>query len=274
MTLKNILVHMDSGPRCTVRLDIAIQLAKRFDARLTGLFAQSESYGPSIVARRSSESLRNAADEAKALFLARSAEAGVAGQWWQLSYGEHGHVISETVICCRYADLAIFGQHDHSRPEYNKTPEDLVEQVMLNSGRPVLVIPYAGDYPDVGSQVFVAWNGSREAARALNDSLPFLHAAKAVTVLSIQQDSGGDQALTVPTVDILDHLAAHGIKATMDRCSITGTIMDTVLNRTFDDKGDLLVMGGYGNYGFPYFYRGGNTRHILRQMTLPVLFSH
>lgn len=272
MTMKHLLVHVDASERASARLAFAVALAQRFQARLTGLFAQKESYGPSLVARRASDRLLEAMDAARAGFEAATRDAGVTGQWWQVEHGEHTNVVTQTVICARYADLAILGQHD---PNASVVPEDMVEQVLLNSGRPVLVFPSIGRYGAPGRKTLIAWNGSREAARALNDAIPFMQGAEHVTVLAVHAGAEPPDAGNVPKVDITEHLRAHGIEAKFERLPLAEiAFADALLNRCYETDADLLVMGGHGQYGFPMLYRGSNTRHILRTMTLPTLLSH
>lgn len=272
MSIKHLLVHVDATERSTARLEFAVTLAKRFQARLTGLFAQKESWGPSIVARRASENLLKSMDETRVRFEEAVKAAGVQSQWWQVEHGEHTNVVTQTVICTRYADLVILGQHD---PEASVVPEDLVEQVLLNSGRPVLVFPHIGRFGAPGGKALVAWNGSREAARAVNDAIPFMQGAESVTVLAVHAGEMPPDAGKVPQVDIVAHLAAHGIEAKLERLPLSEiAFADAVLNRCYETDSNLLVMGGYGQYGFPMLYRGSNTRHILRTLTLPALLSH
>ena len=90
-------------------------------------------------------------EKAKALQLfLETGQAGVEAQWWPLEAGDYAQVVGGVAVCCRYADLAVFGQHD---PADARVPEDLVEQVLLGSGRPLLVVPWAGHFPDVGKRV-------------------------------------------------------------------------------------------------------------------------
>lgn len=272
MSMKHLLVQVDGTARAEARLEFAVALAARFQAKLTGLFAQKESFGPSIVARRASEALLNAMDEGRARFEAAVQAAGIQGEWWQVENGEHTNVVTQTVICARYADLAILGQHD---PDASVVPEDMVEQVLLNSGRPVLVFPHIGRFGQPGGKALIAWNGSREAARAVNDAIPFLHGAESVTVLAVHAGDLPHDPGKVPNVDIVAHLAAHGIAATLERLPLSEiAFADAVLNRCYETDSNLLVMGGYGQYGFPFLHRGSNTRHILRTLTLPALLSH
>ncbi len=272
MAMKHLLVHVDASERSVARLDFAVALAKRFQAKLTGLFAQKESFGPSIVARRASENLLKSMADTQARFEEATKAAGVQGEWWQVEHGEHTNVVTQTVICARYADLAILGQHD---PDASVVPEDVVEQVLLNSGRPVLVFPHIGRYGAPGGKTLIAWNGSREAARAVNDAIPLMQGAEEVTVLAVHAGELPPNAGKVPQVDIVAHLAAHGIEAKLERLPLSEiAFADAVLNRAYETDSNLLVMGGYGQYGFPHLLRGSNTRHVLRTLTLPALLSH
>jgi nucleotide-binding universal stress UspA family protein len=178
MAFKHLLVHVDTSRRGPERLDLAAVLAGRFGARLTGLSAEPSSFGSSLVGRRSREDLDRAAEQARAAFEARAGAAGVEAQWWPVASGDYAQVVGSTVVCCRYADLAVLGQHD---PEDARVPEELVEQVLLGSGRPLLVVPWAGRFPDAGRRAVVAWNGTAEVARALNDAIPCMRGAEAVT---------------------------------------------------------------------------------------------
>lgn len=271
--MKDILVQLDGGERAAQRLDLAIGLASSMGARLIGLFAQSETDAPSIVARRPSTHLQAAADHGEALFHSRVTAAGLPAKWWRLTHGESSHVISETVFCARYADLAVLGQW---QAETAKVPEELVEQVVLHSGRPVLIIPETGPITRLGERISIAWNGSREASRALHDAMPFLERAVEVNVLSIRDPAGAAQSRPEgePKVDIVDHLLCHGIKARSERLTSEEIgVMDALLSRAFDLGSDLLVMGSHSGLGLS-FLRGAGTRFMLRHQTLPMLMSN
>lgn len=270
--LKDILVHVDASERCRVRVEIAAGLARRHGARLTGVFGQIESDAPSLVARRASGRLHDSEEKAKAVFMDVVTTTGITHRWLPLPFGEYNYVVREMVICARYADLVILGQHD---PDGEiPLPPELPEEVMLNCGRPVLLIPYAGLFPVFGEHPVVAWNGEREAVRALNDSLPLLVDAKKVTVLVLHGRLQADPE-RVPHVDIADHLSCHGITVHPDNLVVSDSGgIDLILSRAADLGADLLVIGAHGNYGFPYIHRGGGTRQILREMPVPVLMSH
>ncbi len=272
MSLKHLLVHVDAGPRSAERVALAVTMARRFGARLTGLFAESRQLGASVVARRSPQNLAKAAADARAMFEQRAGAAGLASDFWQVAAGDYDEIVGWTVVSCRYADLAIFGQHDPDEEE--RVPADVIERVIFESGRPVLVVPSVGTYADVGRRVLVAWTGSRESARALNDALPLMEAAQEVRVISFQEASTGSGAAR-PPVNVVEHLRAHGISPTYEQVTVDEMgVLDPLLNRAADSGADLTVIGAYPPGGFPAMQRSRTTRDILRTMTTPVLLSH
>ena len=270
--MRDILVHLDGDANRQVRLSLALTLAERFKARLTGLFAQSETDAPSLVARRSSDHLSGVALEVEADFRARCHARGVEGRWWQLAHGEYGYVISETVFCSRFVDLVVMGQGEKRG---GAVPHDLVTQVLRNCGRPLLVVPRVGQFSDIDKRVVVAWNADREATRALHDALPFLKAAEEVTLLSARAPEVSTSSQPGPKANIVDHLATHGIAARWEVVpAIDIDVVDLLLSRSFDLGADMLVMGGLRQAGLAARLRNSVTRHVLENMTLPVLLSH
>lgn len=274
MAYKHILVHLDSSPHAEARIDAGITLAKTHGALLRGLFAQPDRQATSVIARRTSDHLAQAATRSEATFLAKTQEAGIPSEWHQLAHGEYNHVIRETIIWSRFADLTIFSQYDRDNAE-GAAPEELAEQVVLNAGRPVLVIPFAGHFPVIGKRVVVAWNAEREAARALGDAMPILQAASEVTVITVLTQATAGNPADTPRIGMLDHLRLHGITAEASNFAVNDIgAMDALLAQAIDRGADLLVMGAHGHYGFPYLHRGSGTRHVLRTAPMPVLLSH
>lgn len=271
MDLKDLLVHLDSGARAAERLALAVSLARRHGARLTGLFAESTALGGSLLGRRDREHVARAAAEARARFEAACAPRGVASRFWQVVADEDPAVVDGAVICCRRVDLAILGQQ---RGDPAPVPAGLVERVVAGAGRPVLVVPSIGSYPETGRRVLVAWTGSREAARALHDALPLLARAERVTVLSLRLPTTSAADSGLPPLDLVDHLKVHGVEAAHDHW-IVGDLaaVDAVLNRASDEGADLAILGAYGLLGHPLLGDRGTTRAILESMTTPVLLS-
>lgn len=264
--LRHILVHLDGGDATAARLSLAAALAAREGARLLGAFAE---HGFPHRAGLKPGWAEADHDRATAASRARFAEAtrGLADtDWRDLSATTPGAAADAVIAACRTADLAVIGQ---TGAKGGLAPPDLAELTVRNAGRPVLVVPYAGVPETLGARPVFAWNGSREAARALHDALPLLAPEARAVVITVRADAeaGAD-------ADVLAQLRRHGVSARGDVLRAGGVgLMDLLLNRIADLGGDLLAMGAYGHYGFPQLARGGGTRHVLAHMTVPVLFS-
>ena len=270
---KHLLVHVDSSDGAVGRLELAVTVARRFGSKLTGLFAETDSLGASVVARRSPQNVEKAKAKAKALFESVAVHTGIETEWWQVDRADYSQMIGWTVVSCRYVDLAIFGQHDPRRD--SALPEDLVEQVLFNCGRPVLVVPYFGRHEEIGKRIVVGWTGSREAARAVSDAMPLLEAAEEVRVLALQQRGAAVHTEGGPAVDIAAHLRTHGVDAQYERIFIENIgAVANVLNGAAESAADLVVIGGHEQNSLPLLQRGSTTRDLLRSMVVPVLLSY
>ncbi len=283
MQLKDILVHLDRSDRLGARLDLAIDLANRHDAHLTGihvldispgsLAAQVSGMGDAgamaVMLQRLMDEARQAAVPLEAQFVDRLRAEGKEGEWRLLEGSESDNVIDSA----RYADLTIVGQPNPEDRDGAATA--LIEQLLFDSGRPVLLVPYAGTFRTTGHNVLVGWNGSREAARAVGDAMPFLAEAKSVTVLSVTPGRGDGEEERVAAADLTLHLARHGITAVAAHTTADSISEgDALLNYASDSGCDLLVMGGYGHSRLREIVMGGVTRSLLRHMTIPILMSH
>jgi nucleotide-binding universal stress UspA family protein len=269
MPIKDILVHLDSGSRSAVRLGLAAALARRHGARLVGLFAQTaEPHRVGVVAVWPPEAYRRAADASRAAFLAATADVSGA-EWQDANRGSEAEVLRAVSESGRNYDLVVLGQ---AYEDERLVPDDLVEHSIQESGRPVLVVPFAGHVESLGQRPLFAWNGSRESARALNDALPLLAQDAAAMVLSIGSTTQPPEASSEA---ILAHLACHGVRASSERL-VAGDVglMDLVLNRAADHGSDLLVLGAFGSHGAALLGRGAGTRYLLRHMTVPILMAH
>jgi len=273
MSYKTILVHLDDRPRRAERLQLAFALAARFDAHLVALFALEAARLPSyalaeagdvvrkIESRHRSEAARAAENEF------RQAERRAAAKAeWRMSMDD---ALAAVRVSARYADLVIAGQPEPEEPLQKVFAGDL----LLSAGRPVLFVPYAGRFPDAGKRVLIAWNASREAARAVTDALPLLERAQSVEVVAFDPE-GGDHG-EIAGADIALYLARHGVKATAARQFAPDVeIGAQILSCAADVSADLIVMGGYGHSRLRELALGGATRSLLEAMTVPVLMAH
>lgn len=270
MSLSSIIVHLDSGPRTAIRLDICVRLAERHGARLIGVFARlAPPHRVGVVGRWPSAEYQ--ADAAASRMAFTAATAGLAAaEWIDLNRGAEPEVLGRFTLLARTADLVVLGQHDpeHAVP----VPVDLVEHVVTEAGRPVLVVPFAGDFPSLGQRPFLAWHDGAQAARAAHDGLALLPAGAAVRVVSVARD-GAPAPESVPY--LLAHLAARGFAAIAEHLVTDDAgLMDALLARVADHGADLMMMGAFSGQGLPFLGRGSGTRFILRHMTVPVLLSH
>jgi nucleotide-binding universal stress UspA family protein len=193
---------------------------------------------------------------------------GLQGEW-RLVEGSPATMVA---LHARYTDLTVVGQPNSYEPQDS---DAVTVTTVMTSGRPVLAIPFAGDFPTLGERVLVAWNASREAARAVNDALPLMAAAKQVTVLAINPQRGIGGLGDVPAADIALHLARHGIKAEAAH-TVAKDISDgeALLSYAADIGADLIVSGAYGHSRARELVFGGVTRTLIAEMTAPVLLSH
>lgn len=269
MTLTDILVHLDSSPRCAARVGLAVTLAARHGARLTGLFAEmSQAHRVGVVATWPSEDHVARSRAAEAAFAARAAPLGARVRFIDINRGGEHEILLRATDIARAFELVILGQTEES----GRVPTDLPEQIVLESGRPVLMVPNVGTFADVGRRPLFAWHRSRGAARALADALPLVQtAAAAIVVQATRPGDTGDEFSPL----IIDHLATHGISARHQTVAIGEIgLMDMLLNQAADHFADLLAIGAFDQTGFPMPGRGAGTRYVMRHMTLPVLFSH
>ena len=282
MALKDILVHLDTTPRCTTRLELAARLAVQHGAHLTGVHvidipSANYFYGaampfvpanPEEIVQRIRDEAAEAAKPLEAAFRDCLRRNSVPGEWRMVE----GAPPQTVALHARYADLTIVGQPNRDEPQ---DADAITVTTVMTSGRPVLAIPFAGDFPTFGERVLIAWNASREAARALNDALPLISAAKQVTVLAINPQRGVVGHGDVPAADIALHLARHGLKAEAAH-TVARDIADgeALLSYAADIGADLIVAGAYGHSRARELVFGGVTRTLIMEMTAPVLLSH
>ncbi len=278
MAIRDILIIVQNKETTPQQFAPAAALAKTAGARVTGLFATgypiSASYGDTsgwlTLIDSYMEAQRAEGTAAEAAFRALLGQHQLPGDW---IYRESAATETAGALAALF-DLVVLGQP-------NPDAEGLgdfglrASEVVLAAGRPVLMVPYAGEFPDIGKRVLVAWNASREAARALHDAMPVLEHAKAVTVLEAGAPAMLPGISRVAAADVAEMLTRRGIAATAETETSEGiAVDDLVLSRAGDLGADLLVMGAYGHSRLREYVLGGVSQGIFRHMTIPVLMSH
>jgi nucleotide-binding universal stress UspA family protein len=274
MSFKDILVHVDSTSASRLRLRMAMSLARRFDGRISGLHVIPEPhippyFKPSVVERIAkiyAENARVAAKAAEALFHEEIRDCAA----WSCFAGELAESIAERA---RFADLLILGQFDTENP-----PEIsaflLPAKVVFGTASPVLVVPGALTSGDIGKRVVAAWDGSREAARAIRDAMPLLKGAEQVLLLVVDPDRQGHLRDGPNATEFGTHLGQHGVRVAVEEVpSRSNSVSETLLAQAGEFGADLLVMGAYGHSPVWEFIVGGTTQDVLQSTGIPILMS-
>lgn len=281
MAYKTILVHLNDPRRAGPVIDAARRVGEQNEAHLIGIYAvPTITIGaPTRVGAGVIETLRHRFHEEAAGLRGKFEDAmrGCAVTTeWRMVEARAGLTDSGALVAdqARTVDLVIAAQTDPTWDDSRML--DFPDRIALESGRPTLIIPNAGRFPTLGTRVMVAWNGSREAVRAVFDALPLLTAAKSVTLLTITRGRIEAEDLdSVPAADIATALARHGVKCELQRSVAAGLeVEEELLSRAADASADLIVMGCYGHSRLRELVMGGASRGILAHMTAPVLMAH
>lgn len=269
------MIHLPTVDVIPRLMNVAVPIARDHSAHIVGLHLIPR-IPPDVVDPLGGEWLsmqmerdNQLAEEVGAAFNRAAAAETISNSWLQLDARD---VNATQLACrtCRNADLVVTAQASEELPSYYR-PEDLV----LGAGRPVLVVPTSGNYTDVGHTVLIAWNGSREAARAAFDALPLIQKGAKVHILCVEAGHNEPGKGLVPGDALARTLSRHGLDvenmtSRPDRTSVGGEI----LNRASDLGADLIVMGCYGHSRLRETVFGGATQSIMDQMTVPILMSH
>lgn len=281
MSYKDLLVVVDAEPDARQRVTLAASLAKRYGAHLTALYPKVVPgvagalgfFDPALldpVYRAAEERSGGGAEAARCHFENVVTRRGLSAEWRDVE----GDPTELTIQHGRYADLIVLGQVEPGNAEAMLTRPRLAD-VALVAGRPALAIPYTGHFEGVGNRVLVAWDGTREASRAVNDAMPLLTAASSVVVVTVDPDQTQAKRDGTPGTDIALHLARHGVRTETQRTFSAGVgIGETLLSRASDLEIDLMVMGAFAHSRAREFLLGGTTRTVLGSMTVPVFMAH
>lgn len=277
MSIRTILVDLDTTPANSARTAIAIALAQRFDAHLTGLAPVTTAALQNLQTAAAldgyvggiSATLLGRADDLAQDFRLKCDAAGITSCH---ALADHAAVADSLLRQTQCADLVVISQPDPSLPGYRQRLES-VEELLLACARPVLLIPYTHLDPLRVRRVLVTWDGSRESVRAMTDALPWLREAEHVTLVHWRQTP--DAVPPAPGLAAVQQwLARHDVRAEV-RDEITPlAVGEALLNAASDHAADLVVMGAYGHARWAERLFGGVSRTLLSSMTVPVLMSH
>ena len=275
--IKDAIVNLTVGASRDVAADYAISLAAAFGAHLSGIGFAYEVVVPGTVFGGVGADLIQAQREAS-LEATRTVVDSFEAAVRRIGVSAETHVLEASSVAAadtfgrlaRRFDLAVVAQ---AEPDGPPSRDLIIEAVLFESGRPVLIVPYIQKEGLKLDRVMVCWDGSRNAARAVGDAMPFLARAKAVEIVVVTGDAGKSDE--IPGADIAHHLARHRLQVELRRI-VAGDldVANTILSHAADAGTDFIVMGGYGHSRLREFVLGGATRGILQSMTVPTLMSH
>jgi len=282
MPYKTILAVLNSEDRAADLTKSALAVAKRFEAHLVGLHivpnafigatVPMEATGELIEAQR--QAYEAAANRIEATFKAVAGASGVPFEW-RKAEAQFDIPANVAMRHGRLADLVIVSQPERAINMIDGMA--MTEEIILGLGRPVLVVPNGPAVTSAAKRILLAWNGSKESARATFDALPFLKAADSVRILSAQPPKrrwgGGDDI--APATGLATALERHGVRCALaNATAAAGEIGNTLMAEAKASDCDMIVMGGYGHWRINEIVFGGATRAMLDQAGLPVLMSH
>ncbi|WP_332773842.1 universal stress protein [Phenylobacterium sp.] len=276
MTYRDILVEVDADPAAQDRCNQAARLAQAFGGHVTGVFLEPAFAMPRTAAggawippalltaalEAHGAAVKRAEQQARAWLAAAAQTAQVGCDWLRLKQD----LTRRFIDCARGADLVVVGPGRTSQRDFQVSPTELA----FGCGGPVLVLPDAAEPASVGRRVLVAWNGGREAARALRDAWPLISGADRVAV-----------AMVSPRLDRTDVSAMQqrferrGCKVEVFvETSEQASVSDTLRGQVNGWNADLLVMGLYGRTRLAERILGGVSRDFMNDPPTALLVSH
>ena len=280
MSVNTILVALNEVDRADQLIRVSSTLALRHDAHLIGMFVipAAEVY-PAVGMELSTQVYAghrqfylDHSKQVKARFEHALDANGLQGEW-RMTDIKSSLVADGVLHHAHQVGLIVVPQKQENSSAGIET--DFTERLIMESGRPVLIVPAFGEFEKIGKNVLVGWNGTKESARAVFDSLPLMVDAENITVSWVNAEDDLEDDEVLPGAELAATLARHGLPVTTQ--ALPGgdlPVAETLLNEASDSGADLLIMGAYGHSRIREFVFGGATRTILESMTVPVLMSH
>ncbi|TPK81717.1 universal stress protein [Mesorhizobium sp. B2-4-12] len=276
MRFKTMVAILQNEQDAERVLDCAIPLASRFESHLIGIHAEAlpvpytsaTGFPDTEFLQVSADMNRERANKLQAVFLRRIEDSGLSFEWRSLE-SFSGDSALTGISSVRAADLIIAAQR-----ETGGDPSADVDTLVYDAGRPVLVVPHAGPLVTTFKRVLLAWNGSKEAARAAFDALPFIIEAEKTDILVIDPPDTLDESPEAAGAEIASALSRHGATVSVSVLKSGGTSVDDMIqNRVAESGADLLVLGAYSHSWLRQLLFGGVTRTVLRTAQVAAFLS-
>ncbi|MBJ3763700.1 universal stress protein [Maribius pontilimi] len=278
MTIKTVLACLTDEQGADSLMKAAAALARRHTAHLIGLhtlealmvYPAIAMHVPQDVYRTYGESQLKKADALKAIFDRHThAEDFVAE--WRLLKSQTQTAAERIVESGRCADVVMMSSaaadSDHGAQMF------LVEQVIRDAGRPVIVVPQGFDGTTLGQSILIGWNATRESARAAHDALTLMREGDMAHILRVD-DTEYDAMRDATSTDLAAAFARYGIETTLIHVTWEDPSVADTLNRTAFEKGaDMISVGAFGHSRAYALVIGAATRKLLEHIDMPVMFS-
>jgi hypothetical protein len=254
----------------------ACKFADRFNGRVTAVYIRPDvaeiirwqGASPIDLATQMLADVDKQEQKAKDEFAALSKAYEIVKTWRTIPSSEEPH---RHMLCC---DLIFAAQPNKTHQQYPNN-QSFINRLILQTKRPVLMIPNGWDQDSFGLNVLLGWNSSAEAMRAASDALPLLELSSSVTVLDILIS----RLFTKESSSlyyIQDYLSNKKIKNQLliDNCAHNSEIPKQLIRRCKSEDIDLVVVGGYGHSRVKEVIMGGMTDYLIKHADVPVFFSH
>lgn len=275
MSYKTLLAVLQDEADAARVLDCVAPLAERFSAHVIGVhaeplpipYATPMGFPDADFMVASTETNKERSETVRQMFEGRMARSGLSAEWRALESFSGDSAIS-SLESARAVDLIVVQQRDPELPGAN------VDALLLQTGRPVLFVPYAMPVDTRFETILIGWNGTRESTRAVFDALPLLTAARQVEIFTVDPDRyGGHEAMTAGG-QIAAALSRHGVTVTVhSQHKSELTHGEAIQNRAVELGADLLVTGAYSQSKLKEFFFGGVTRSVLESMPTATFMS-
>ena len=275
--IKDVIVKLEQQARDPAQ-DFSISVAKTLGAHLAGV---ALAFVPEVLSRFPQlprdmlaeivTHSENAAQSAIDRFDAAARQRDVSREHRMLKAATEAEAPSVLATFARRFDLSVLMQ---SEPNVVNN-DDMIETSLLESGRPLVVVPYIQREGLQLNRVICCWDGSRAATRAINDALPLLVRAGTIDLLIVLNEKTGSEEQEIHGIELEKHLARHDVKVEIETTRAADIdVTDAILSYAADRSGTLIVMGGYGHSRLREIILGGVTRDMLKSMTVPIFMSH
>jgi nucleotide-binding universal stress UspA family protein len=284
MSIKNILVHLKANEDWSPHIDYALEVAAYFKAKIVGLIIFDDiAVLRKYVGRDSHLAHERAVQKAihdqhlhnqqsAAALKARFERAAAQQKLGHDFVVVEGRSLEVLPWAARYHDLAILEQPDAEKEEAG---HEAAEETALSAGRPLILVPPAGNLVPKPETLLFAWNASPEAAAAMQGALPFLAIASRIVVLVGGRREHAHLLDATHQFDIAASLKQHVKEVVVEAVVETGEGMGAfILDRARANGAQMIIMGAYGRSRLSELILGGATRYMFRHTTIPVLMGH